>query len=87
MIATAVYVLCAATALACAVLLGRSYVKTRLPLLFWSALSFVGLGIANVLLVVDLVIVTGVDLSLIRSLFTLSGLAILLYSLIWESSQ
>lgn len=37
------YVLCGLTSIACAVLLLRGYVTTRMPLLFWAALCFVGL--------------------------------------------
>jgi hypothetical protein len=86
MIAAAVYILCAATTLACAVLLARSYARTRFRLLFWSAVCFVGLCVSNVLLVVDLLILPNYDLSVYRSLFTLGGLAALIYSFIWETN-
>ena len=62
MIAAGVYVLCALTAALCAVLLFQAWSRTRLPLLFWSGLCFAGLTASNVLLVVDLLVVPGVDL-------------------------
>jgi uncharacterized protein DUF5985 len=81
----AVYILCALTSLACAVMLLRSYVKTRVRLLLWSGLCFIGLTANNVLLFVDLIVVPNVDLSLWRHCATLAGLALLLYGLIWDT--
>lgn len=81
----AVYVLCAATSLACAALLLRGYWQNRLRLLLWSGLCFVGLGIDNVILFLDLVILPDLDLSLWRRLAALGGLSILLYGLIWDA--
>ena len=40
--AAAVYVLCALTSLACAVLLLRAYLRRKVRLLLWSGLGFVG---------------------------------------------
>ena len=62
-----IYVLCAVTSTLCAVLLTRSYLRTRSRLLLWSALAFVGLAINNILLFIDLTNVTHVDLSLPRT--------------------
>ena len=45
-----VYLLCALTSLACAVLLLRGYFRTRVRLLLWSGLCFVGLALNNALL-------------------------------------
>ncbi len=81
----AVYILCAATSLTCAVMLLRGYLANHTRLLLWSGLCFIGLTINNVLLFVDLVIVPTVDLSFWRHLATLFGLALLLYGLIWDS--
>ena len=80
----AVYVLCALTSLACAVMLLRSYVANRTRLLLWSSLCFIGLAVNNILLFVDLVMVPNIDLSLWRQLATLCGLVLLLYGLIWD---
>lgn len=80
-----VYVLCAATSIACAVLLLRKYRRTRTRLLFWSGLCFVGLALNNVALLVDLVIMPSADLSLVRSGTALIAMLILLFGLVWES--
>lgn len=79
-----VYVLCALTSLACAVLLLRGYFRTHVRLLLWSGLCFVGLALNNALLVVDEnTLVT--DLSNLRTLPALAGVALLVYGLIWDS--
>jgi hypothetical protein len=84
-VATVVYVLCAVTSCLCAVLLARGYLASRSRLLLWSALCFCFLGVNNLLLVADKVIVTGSDLQLARTLTALAGVAVLLYGLIWEA--
>lgn len=82
--ASAIYVLCAATALACAILVLRSYRATRHRLLFWCGLCFTGMFLSNVLLIVDRLIVPRTDLSTIRLLAGLVSLLPLLYGLVWE---
>jgi hypothetical protein len=84
--AAAVYLLCALTSLACAVLLLRGWQSRRVRLLLWSGLGFVGFAIGNIMLVLDAV-VTGphLDLSLGRSLPVLAGLLVLIYGLVWDS--
>lgn len=85
MIATIVYVLCAVASCVCMLLLWRGYRRTRARLLWWSAWCFAGLFINNVLLVVDLRLLTAVDLSIVRIVPALAGFACLLYGFIWES--
>jgi hypothetical protein len=80
--AETVYLLCAATSVACAVLLLRGYRTNRTRLLFWSSLCFAGLALNNVLLFVDLVVVPELDLSLPRTLAALAGLIALLAGLV-----
>ncbi len=80
-----VYILCALTSLTCAVLLIRGYLRSRVRLLLWSSLCFVGLAVNNVLLYIDLVILPDVDLSMMRDLSAFLGLALLLYGLIWDA--
>ena len=85
----AVYVLCAVTSFACAVLLGRSWLKTHSRLLLWCAVGFVGLTVNNILLVADLVIFPDpsiVDLRIWRTAAGLAGLLVLLYGLIRETT-
>lgn len=79
-----VYVLCAATSLACAVLLLRGYGQSGVRLLLWSGLCFVGLALNNALLFVDLEMMPNKDLFVLRSIPALVGLLLLLYGLIWE---
>jgi hydrogenase/urease accessory protein HupE len=83
--ATAVYLLCALTSLACAVLLLRGYRARGVRLLLYSGLAFVGFTAGNAMLVVDVVVVPTVDLALLRSLPVLLGLVVLLYGLVWDA--
>lgn len=78
------YVLCAATALACTLLLLRGYRRRRSPLLLWASLCFAGLTANNVLVYVDLVVVPSVDLAIWRHLIALVSLSLLVFGLIWE---
>ena len=82
---TAVYILCALTSLACAVLLLRGYVRSRVRLLLWSGLCFAGLALNNVVLFVDVRVLPETDLSLVRTLPAVAGIVILIYGLIWET--
>lgn len=82
--ATIIYLLCAATALACAWLLLRSYLVSRFRLLLWSGLCFVGLSVNNVLLVMDRIVLPHVDLATWRLVSALMALLPLLYGLVWE---
>jgi hypothetical protein len=81
-----VYLLCALTSLACAILLTRGYRRSRVPLLGWSALCFFGFFLNNVLLIVHLHI-PDVDLSLWRTVPAAAGLALLLYGLVVNSQR
>jgi hypothetical protein len=84
--ASAVYVLCVLTSLACAILLLRAYRRRGVRLLLWSGLAFVGFTFGNVMLVVDLVVIgPGMDLAIWRSLPVLAGLGVLIYGMVWDS--
>jgi hypothetical protein len=82
---SAVYILSALTSLACALLLLRGYARGKRKLLLWSGICFAGLALSNFLIFVDLVLLTSVDLYLLRLATTAASMAILLYGLIWES--
>lgn len=84
--AQVVYFICAATSLACAVLLGRSYMRTRARLLLWASLCFAGMAFNNSLLFVDLVLI-GPDISLVipRTVCSFVGMSLLVYGLIMDS--
>jgi hypothetical protein len=82
--AETVYILCAATSILCAVLLFRSYRASRTRLLFWSSLCFVGLAINNVMLILDLYVVS-TDLFFARTVIAVGAMTMLIYGLIWSS--
>ena len=84
-VAEAVYILCAATSLACAVLLVRGYTRSRARFLLWSSLCFLGLALNNVLLFIDKVMVPDRDLATWRTGAALVGLSLLVYGLIWDA--
>lgn len=87
MIASIVYLLCALTSWACALLLLRAYARLGTRLLFWSGAAFCAFGISNIFLFVDMALVPRTDLSLLRNGITLVGVCLLLRGLIWESSS
>lgn len=79
-----VFVLCALTSLACAILLWRGYRRSQTRLLGWSAAFFLGQALHNALLFTDLYLLPRSDLSTLRVLPALLGVALLLYGLIWD---
>lgn len=84
--AEAVYILCAATSLACAVLLFRAFARSRARFLLWSGLCFALLAVNNVLLYFDLAVFGDeVDLRVLRHATALAGLLLLLFGLIWDA--
>jgi hypothetical protein len=84
--AEAVYVLCALTSLACAVLLLRGYRRTHAGLLLWSGLCFSWFAINNAFLFLDKVVIKDVDLAIFRASSGFIALASLMYGLVTESS-
>lgn len=82
--ANTVYILCAITSISCAILLLRSYRASGLRMLLWSGLCFSFLALNNILLVLDLTVFTEIDLSTVRALPEVIGLALLLYGFIWD---
>jgi hypothetical protein len=80
----AVYLLCAATALACCLLLLRGYRRSRVRLLLWCGLCFLALTVENAVLFVDLILIPEHDLALLHTSIAVAGLALLMYGLVWE---
>jgi hypothetical protein len=78
-----VYILCAATSLMCAILLGRGYWRSRAKLLFWSSLCFLGMTIENVLLYVDRIVVPDIGLDPLRKIPGLVALMLLVFGLVF----
>lgn len=82
-----VYVMCAVTSIACAVLLFRSWRRSKTTLLFSSMLCFAGLAVSNALLVIDMMVVPDQDLSVPRAVTALVALLPLLVGLVWSSPR
>jgi hypothetical protein len=82
--ASAVYILSALTSLACAWILLRSYRRGRMRLLLWAGLAFLGFFLNNFLLIVDKTTGPSLDLSVVRLVPALVGVAFLIYGLVWE---
>jgi hypothetical protein len=79
-----VYLLCAATAFTCSVLLFRGFRRSGTRLLLWCGLFFVSLTLENVTLFIDLVLVPDTDLFILRTSVALVGVTFLLVGLIWD---
>lgn len=84
MFVQAVYLLCAATSILCAVLLLRGYRASATRLLLWSGLCFGFLAIENVLLFLDLVIFPDANMSLMRRYAAVTGLSLLIYGFVFD---
>ena len=82
-----VYLLCFLTSSACALLLGRSFRRTGLRLLFWSALCFLLLALNNLMVIVDLLVLRDRDFSLVRSFLALAAVGVLLFGFIWDREE
>jgi len=80
-----VYLLCALTSVACAILLYRNYRPSGVRLTLWTSLCFAILAVQNLLLLIDLVLFPGMQLTAIRNGVGLIGGCVLLAGLIWES--
>lgn len=83
----AVYVLCFLTSTACAALLARNYVRTHARLLLWSALCFALLGVNNLMVFVDLLVLPDFNLSLVRLGLSLGAVLVLLFGFIWDLEE
>ena len=83
--AQVIYLLCAAAAFICAVLLIRAYLRSQYKLLLWSGLCFAGLTLNNLILVLDKVVMVGADFSIWRTSVAVLAMAVLLYGLIWDA--
>jgi hypothetical protein len=85
--ATFFYNMCALVSLICSVLLMRAYARSRLRLLLWSAICFLGLAISNLLIFVDLKLLPQTDLYAARLVAAAIAMMLLLYGLIWEGHR
>jgi hypothetical protein len=85
---TTVYVLCFLTSAACAWLLGRSYRDTGTPLLLWSSICFAFLAANNLVLVLDLLVLSNrADLRIVRLVLALAAVMSLIWGFIWRTEE
>ncbi len=82
--AAVVYLLCLATSLVVALLLLRSFLRFRTPILAWSSACFGLLALNNLFVVLDMLVFPAIDLSLPRLIFNVLAVATLAYGFIWE---
>jgi hypothetical protein len=85
--AAAVYSLCLLASAVCAILLLRTWLGTRQPLLLWSSLCFALLAANNLFVVLDMVVFAHIDFTLARQATALSAVSILLFGFVWESDR
>jgi hypothetical protein len=81
-----IYLLCVATSLLCAYLLGRAYHRGGPKLLIWSALCFALLAVDSLILALDILLLPTLDLTMTRLAASLAAISVLLYGFVWESS-
>lgn len=81
---SAVYLLCFATSAACALLLARSYRRSRARLLLWCAGCFLLLAANNLAVVVDLLLIPDMSFSLLRIALSLGAVSVLLFGFVWD---
>jgi hypothetical protein len=86
-VAEGIYLLCATTSLVVAAILLRQYLKVRTRLVLWSVVCFAGLAVNNVMVYIDLVMYTGVDLSVYRSVAGAVAMVAMVYGLVWEAQK
>jgi hypothetical protein len=84
---TVVYVLCGVTAIACAILLFRSWLTGRARLLLWATICFVGLALNNIVLFLDKEVVTDTSFATLRTVPACVGLAAFALGLVWEEGR
>ena len=85
--ATAVYILCFLTSVACAWLLGRSYLANRTRFLLWSSICFIFLSLNNLALVLDMVFLPTYDLRVTRLVLALAAVVSLIWGFVWEVEE
>jgi Family of unknown function (DUF5985) len=83
--ALAIYSLCALTSAVCTYLLATAYRRSRYRLLLWSALCFAGLTLNNLMLWLDKLALSAIDLSIPRISMALLAMIVLLCGLTWDS--
>lgn len=84
---SALNILSSIVTLGCAVVLLRGFASSRARLLLWSGLCFVALSFSNLMVFVDLVVFPETDLYLVRLGSAAAAMLLMVFGLVWESSQ
>ncbi|RYY03960.1 MAG: hypothetical protein EOO53_05495 [Gammaproteobacteria bacterium] len=82
--AAIIYTLCTLTSLLCALLLLRSYFRSKYRLLYWAGICFLGITLNNMLLVADKLIFPNIDLFPFRVAVGFLALCFFMYGLIFD---
>lgn len=82
-----VYIACFIASSVCALLMVRQYRLRPQPILLWSAACFTLLAASNLIVVVDQLFLTDINLRPVRLWLTLIAIAVLLYGFIWEAER
>lgn len=80
-----VYLMCFVTCALCAGLLVRSWMKTRLRLAMFTAISFVLFAINNFFLFADVILFPDIDLWAFRYVPALAGVVVMIVGFVWEA--
>lgn len=80
-----VYLMCFLTCAVCAGLLVRSWLKTRMRLAMFTAISFVLFAINNFFLFADVILFPESDLWAFRIVPALAGVIVMIVGFVWES--
>ena len=82
-----VYLLCFLASALCAGLLVRQRLSNPSPVLSWSAACFVFLALSNLVVVLDQIVYTDLNLRTLRLVLTLMAVSVLLFGFIWEAEH
>ena len=78
------YILAAATAAVCAVMLLKGFRRSDARLLLWTGLCFAFLSASHGLVFLDPVVAPHVDFHIVRLVMAATGATLLLCGLVWE---
>jgi hypothetical protein len=79
-----IYGLCTILSLAIAVMLWRQQRRMPTRMIYWTALCFSGLALANLVLVLDKLVFPDLDLRVLRHSISLLSIGLLLFGLVYE---
>lgn len=80
-----IYLLCVLTAVACSILLLRGYRQSSTRLLLWSSVCFGFLALQAMIVIIELLVLPGSDLQMLRHAASLAAAGSLIFGLVWET--